>query len=690
MSECESSRREDHGDPRIPDLGAHSPPCRVVATVVARAPHDRRYLGSLLPQDVVVHENADPRSVLPLLSGEGTDLVLVARAEGMEAAAQAAALRAETPSARAEGPLLVVEASGESSIPALLALEPDDIVLATEPEALVRRRVTGLCRRAEERSRCRLLAAAANVSSLPTFVADAAVAGFPVVMANAAFRALMGSGLMGSALMGSALAGSGDGASLGLGGELLIGSRTEVSAADAVRASLWKGEECAATIWLPHEAHTSPYRLSLWPVKARSRGLTHWIGTLAEIPPQGAGTAASSREAELEGLLAKKTREVAEAQHRLDTRRQFIETVLDSLSAGVIAADAEGVVVLANRSALALLELESEDCLGVPVRRIFGNGAIEKAMADAREGERRVEFPYVTPSGRRLEIGLSVTLVGGAPRLVGISGEFRVLDGSLGPAKVSPRTRYVFVFRDLGVQRQFEIEMRRVEGLSALGQMATAIAHEIRNPLAAMRSLVELLLVDLSVQDEKREYATRVLSLLSRIEKIVKNSLRFARPKLPVILECRPGDLIEDALEILEPRLGGAGRPVVTLDAGLPDILADPDQIVEVFVALLENALDAAKAPSGVEVRAGLPEAAGPAGPFVQIDFLDDGPGIRPDIARNVFDPFFTTKARGTGLGLSIAQRLVQENRGHLHLLSREAPGTCVRLLLPASRAEGK
>lgn len=680
MSECESSRREDHGDPRIPDLGAHSPPCRVVATVVARAPHDRRYLGSLLPQGVVVHENADPRSVLPLLSGEGSDLVLVARAEGMEAAAQAAALRAETAFARTEGPLVVVEASGESSIPALLALVPDDIVLATEPEALVRRRIAGLCRRAEERSRCRLLAAAANVSSLPTFVADAAVAGFPVVMANAAFRALMGSALMGS----------GDGASLGLGGELLIGSRTEVSAADAVRASLWKGEECAATIWLPHEAHNSPYRLSLWPVKARSRGLTHWIGTLAEVPRQGAGTAASPREAELEALLAKRTREVAEAQHRLDTRRQFIETVLDSLSAGVIAADAEGVVVLANRSALALLELESEDCLGVPVRRIFGDGAIEKAMADAREGERRVEFPYVTPSGRRLEIGLSVTVVGGAPRLGGISGEFRVLDGALGPLEVSPRTRYVFVFRDLGVQRQFEIEMRRVEGLSALGQMATAIAHEIRNPLAAMRSLIELLLVDLSAQDEKREYATRVLSLLSRIEKIVKNSLRFARPKLPVILECRPGDLIEDALEILEPRLGGAGRPVVTLGAGLPDILADPDQIVEVFVALLENALDAAKAPSGVEVRAGLPEAAGPAGPFVQIDFLDDGPGIRPDIARNVFDPFFTTKARGTGLGLSIAQRLVQENRGHLHLLSREAPGTCVRLLLPASRAEGK
>jgi signal transduction histidine kinase len=315
-----------------------------------------------------------------------------------------------------------------------------------------------------------------------------------------------------------------------------------------------------------------------------------------------------------------------------------------------------------------------------------------EALATLLPGtERRVEVSYVTPSGRTIELGLSV-IATRTSSVVGRPG-FWTPPGSapepgrIGGIEIDRPLSFLLLFRDLGLQRQFEVELRRVNALTAVGQMAAGFAHEIRNPLAAIRSLSDNLLTELPEGDDRREYATRIVSLTRRLERFVRSSLRFAQPREPAARPCSALGLAEDALEVLSTRFKtGPAVQVLRADATAPKVLVDPDQIAEVLVALLENALDVVASPDHVRV---LVDVAGSAdgveeGAFVTIEVADDGPGIPPELQARVFDPFFTTKPKGTGLGLSIVQRIVRNNRGHLRLISR--PGeTRFRILLPAA-----
>jgi signal transduction histidine kinase len=360
---------------------------------------------------------------------------------------------------------------------------------------------------------------------------------------------------------------------------------------------------------------------------------------------------------------------------------------------GVVAVDDTGVVILANRAALSVLEVAQAESVGSSIRSFFGEApelfAIFKAMARSQKGsERRLELTYTTPSGRKVDLGMAVISVDNT----GLSGQFPrltlPLDDRPVPETVEPSRsslRFLLVFRDLSVKHQSALEMRRVWALAAVGEMAAGFAHEIRNPVAAIRSLCDLLLADTPEGDARREYVTRIEALLVRMERLVRTSLRFAQPTAPTRRACDPRAIVEEALEVLSPRWrGSGGRPAVVAPERLPSLRVDPDQIVEVLVALLENASDVAESPDRIAIRVG-PSGQGdvlPEGAFLALEVVDDGPGIPADVQAQVFDPFYTTKPKGTGLGLSIAQRLVRQNEGHLRLFSQ--PGeTRFRILLP-------
>src|SRR5262249_8599113 len=135
---------------------------------------------------------------------------------------------------------------------------------------------------------------------------------------------------------------------------------------------------------------------------------------------------------------------------------------------------------------------------------------------------------------------------------------------------------YVVTFRDIGKQRQRASELLRVERLSALGQMAAGFAHEVRNPLAAMAALSDALEGELGAGDPRREYALRLKSLVARMDKLVKSTLRFSHPRGPQLEACAPETLINEALEVLGPRLKTlGGRPDIAVEPGLPAIVVD-------------------------------------------------------------------------------------------------------------------
>ena len=288
-----------------------------------------------------------------------------------------------------------------------------------------------------------------------------------------------------------------------------------------------------------------------------------------------------------------------------------METVLDAMTAGVLAVDASSAVTLANEAALQILEIPREACVGVPVLRLLQSGTeLMEALASLLPGtERRVEVTYVTPSGRTIELGMTAVATKSSS-VIGRPGFWSPPEPATTPNRTSGTIEidrplsFLLLFRDIGNQRQFESELRRVNALTAVGQMAAGFAHEIRNPLAAIRSLSDNLLMELPEEDDRREYATRIVSLTRRLERFVRTSLRFAQPREPAPRSCLPRGLAEDALELFATRLKpAASMPVLDADPAAPQVLVDPDQIVEVLVALVDNALDVVEAPDHVRVR---------------------------------------------------------------------------------------
>lgn len=223
--------------------------------------------------------------------------------------------------------------------------------------------------------------------------------------------------------------------------------------------------------------------------------------------------------------------------------------------------------------------------------------------------------------------------------------------------------------------------LRRVERLAAMGTMVAGFAHEVRNPVAALRAMTEQLDEDLAEVGHHVPHVARMLQALGRIERLVDTSLQFGRPAAPQRAEHRAWTLISTALATLQPRLRTMeGEVRLEVEPSLPSIFVDDAQLVQVLVILLSNALDATGSPRRVLLRAvsvsthaqaerDTPRSSAPP-PGVRFEVTDDGPGIQPDVMGQIFDPFFTTKVTGTGLGLSIAQQLVSENEARLEVFS--------------------
>jgi two-component system, cell cycle sensor histidine kinase and response regulator CckA len=221
--------------------------------------------------------------------------------------------------------------------------------------------------------------------------------------------------------------------------------------------------------------------------------------------------------------------------------------------------------------------------------------------------------------------------------------------------------------------------LRRVERLAAMGTMVAGFAHEVRNPVAALRAMTEQLDEDLAEVGHHVPHVARMLQALGRIERLVDTSLQFGRPAAPQRAEHRAWTIISTALATLSPRLRTMdGEIRLEVEPSLPSIFVDDSQLVQVLVILLNNALDATCSPRRVLLRAvsasthaerDAPRSSAPP-PGVRFEVIDDGPGIQPDVMGQIFDPFFTTKVTGTGLGLSIAQQLVSENEARLEVSS--------------------
>ena len=269
---------------------------------------------------------------------------------------------------------------------------------------------------------------------------------------------------------------------------------------------------------------------------------------------------------------------------------------------------------------------------------------------------------------------------------------------------------FFFIFHDRTQDKQLETERRRFDHLAALGTMVAGFAHEIRNPMASLRSLAESLGEELAEANVVLPHVDRMLKVLARVERLVRSSLVFGRPSPPRAAHHRPWTILSSAVSSMHPRVHLMGGELcIEVDPDLPDVLVDDGQISQVLVILLNNALDATGSPQRVLLRArqARPAAEGRKAkseppppfsppfspplslpPYVRFDVCDDGPGIPPENRQRIFDPFFTTSASGTGLGLAIAQQLATENGARIELASALGGPTTFSVLCPVAGAE--
>jgi len=226
-----------------------------------------------------------------------------------------------------------------------------------------------------------------------------------------------------------------------------------------------------------------------------------------------------------------------------------------------------------------------------------------------------------------------------------------------------------------------QAELERAERMASVGELASSIAHEIKNPVAGIASAMEVLSAELLPGDEREVIFAEILNQTQRVNRAVNDLLSYARPSLPELALGSLNEPLRHALTLLEARRKGANVALeIRLDPHLPPALFDPQQMQQVFVNLIFNALQAM--PSGGTLKI----ASGFENKELFACISDTGVGIPKEIMQDIFKPFFTTKHQGTGLGLSICRSIIENHHGKIEVYSTRGEGSTFKVILPGDR----
>ena len=253
-------------------------------------------------------------------------------------------------------------------------------------------------------------------------------------------------------------------------------------------------------------------------------------------------------------------------------------------------------------------------------------------------------------------------------------------------AVVAPQLRHRFIQREVReqVERDVTLDRRQLQGknVASLEELSASIAHEIRNPITAAKSLVQQMGEDMAAS-ENVEYAKVALEELDRVERSVSHLLRFARDEEMRMVELRMADVLESALETFRDRIERAGIRIERRLECQGAMIGDAEQLRRVAINLVGNALDALEEAGTPDPCIDVEVGENLAGSEVWVRIRDNGPGIDRDAREKIFSPLYTSKADGTGLGLSISRKLVEAHGGTIQLASAQEQGTEFLLAFP-------
>ncbi len=365
--------------------------------------------------------------------------------------------------------------------------------------------------------------------------------------------------------------------------------------------------------------------------------------------------------------LRRTGRELEQSEQEVEALVALNRDIVLSLRSGLVALDAAGRVSLLNPVAEEILGCAADAASGRPVEQVFPALAVlpaeQKAEAASEQaGLRRFELDHEGPDGRRVPVGLTFSPLTRA-------------DGS--PVGT------LLHMQDLTRFKAMEEQMKKGERLAALGGMAAALAHELRNPLASISGSVQMLAETAGAEGAEARLREIILREARRLDALLSDFLTYARPRPPRRASTALDELVAETVDLFEKRSGAPARVERHLES--LRALVDPDQLRQVLLNLLLNAEQAAgEAAIAVELR---PAPESGAGAAVEIAVRDQGPGVPDELRERVFEPFVSTKEQGTGLGLAIVAQIVEAHGGAMVLECPADGGSLFRIRLPQEDA---
>lgn len=352
--------------------------------------------------------------------------------------------------------------------------------------------------------------------------------------------------------------------------------------------------------------------------------------------------------------LARKSRVELKAKQADFAKLEALnEWIIRSITSGLIALDDQGSIILFNPGAEEIFGLSAAETVGKSIAEVmpFLNGHLDKRgkyfAGEQSKAGRFVDLPFVRREGTKLFLRYSVSplsLPGG-----GEGGQ-------------------ILFFQDVTELKRIEEEMKRVEGLALIGQLAAAIAHEIRNPMASISGSIQMLKESLDLDDVRNRLMDIVLREINRLNNLISDFLVFARPKQATIEQFDLNRLIMDSLELFSNSNKWSGKILVETDFQESlKIRSDPEQLRQILWNLFLNAADAMPQGGILHVRTDIahsPDGQGEAREMARITIRDTGAGFPRKALQHLFTPFFTTKEGGSGLGLATVRRIAEGLRG--------------------------
>ena len=247
------------------------------------------------------------------------------------------------------------------------------------------------------------------------------------------------------------------------------------------------------------------------------------------------------------------------------------------------------------------------------------------------------------------------------------------------------------------LQEQYA-KLQQTERLAVVGELAAGMAHEIKNPMAGIKVSMEVLSHDSPLPPEDKEVLLRVINEIDRITNMLKGLLSYARPPVPKMVSMDVNQILEATIKSAQYSMRSPKYKikapdmqiefVTDLSPDLPHIFADPDQLQQVFLNLILNAVDAIYSASDDHGVITI-QTCHPSSESVQVSIANTGRGIDSKALANIFKPFFTTKSQGTGLGLAISKRLVEQHNGSITVANNPGDdGVSFTLTFPIDKAE--